>query len=65
MQEGTSLVQYEQKMNLYIVRLDQLGFGIDLIMVGLPTSFAQFVLNYRMNGKETSIPELINFLKNN
>ena len=42
-------------MHGYILRLDQLGFGIDheliinLIMAGLPDSFAQFVLNYRMN----------------
>ena len=56
-------------MNGYIVRLDQLGFGmdhelsIDLIMVGLPDSFSQFVLNYRMNDKETSIPKLINLFK--
>ena len=32
-------------------------------MAGLPDSFVQFVLNYRMNDKETSIPELINLLK--
>ena len=44
------------------------GFGmdhelsIDLILVGLPGSFAQFVLNYRMNNKESFIPELINLL---
>ena len=29
MQEGTSLIQYALKMNGYIVRLDQLGFGMD------------------------------------
>ena len=69
MQEGTSPVQYTLKMHGYIVRLDQLGFGmdnelsIDLILVGLPNSFAQFVLKYRMNDKETTIPELINLLK--
>ena len=46
MLEGTSLIQYALKMNVYIVRLDQLGFGmdnelsIDLIMAGLPDSFA-------------------------
>ena len=68
MQEGTSLVQYALMMHGYIIRLDQLGFGmdnelsIDLIMAGLPDSFAQFVLNYRMNDKETTIPELINLL---
>ena len=69
MQEWTSLVQYALKMHGYIVRLDQLGFGmdnelsIDLILDGLLDSFAQFVLNYRMNDKETTIPELINLLK--
>ena len=68
-QDGTSPVQYALKMHGYIVRLDQLGFGmdnelsIDLIMDGLPNSFAQFVLNYRMNDKETTIPELINLFK--
>ena len=49
MQEGTSPVQYSLKMHGYIVRLDQLGFGmdndfsIDLILAGLPDSFTQFV----------------------
>ena len=68
MQEGTSLVQYALKMHGYIVRLDQLGFGmdnelsIDLILAGLPDNFAQFVLNNRMDDKETTIPELINLL---
>ena len=65
-QEGTSPIQYALKMHGYIVRLDQLGFGmdnelsIDLILAGLPDSFVQFFLNYRMNDKETTIPELIN-----
>ena len=46
MQEGTSLVQYALKMNGYIERLDQLGFGMDhelsiyLILVGLPDNFS-------------------------
>ena len=45
MQEGTSVVQYALKMHGYIVRLDQLGFGmdnelsIDLILASLPDSF--------------------------
>ena len=69
LQEGTSPVQYALKMHGYIVRLDQLGFGmdnelsIDLILAGLLDSFAKFVLNYRMNDKETTILELINLLK--
>ena len=37
--------------------------SIDLILAGLPYSFAQFVLNYRMNDKATSIHGLINLLK--
>ena len=46
MQDETSPVQYALKMNGYIMRLDHLGFGmdhelsIDLILVGLPNSFA-------------------------
>ena len=69
MQEGTSPIQYALKMNGYIVRLDQLGFGMDselsihLILAGLPDNFAQFVLNYRMNDKESSILEQTNLLK--
>ena len=45
MEEGTSLVQYALKMNEYIVRLDQLGIGmdhessIDLILASLLNSF--------------------------
>ena len=37
--------------------------SIDLIMARLPDSFAQFVLDYEMVHKITSIPELINVLK--
>ena len=37
--------------------------SIGLILAGLLNSFAQFMLNYKMNDKETSIPELINLLK--
>ena len=37
--------------------------SIDLIMSSLIDSFAQFVLNYQMQCKETSIPDLINPLK--
>ena len=46
MQDETSPVQYALKMNGYIMRLDKLGFGmdhelsIDLILAGLPDSFA-------------------------
>ena len=57
MQEVTSPVHYALKMHGYIVRLDQLGFGMDnelsieFILVDLHDNFAQFVLNYSMNDK--------------
>ena len=69
MQVWTSLVQHALKMNTYIERLGQLGFvmdhelSIDLILLSLTDNFAQFVLSYQMQCKETSIPELINLLK--
>ena len=37
--------------------------SIALIMSSMTYNFTQFVLNYHMQSKETSIPELINFLK--
>ena len=69
MKVGTSPMQHELKMNTYIERLGKLGFvidhelSIDLITFSLTGNFAQFVLNYHMNNKETSIRELINLLK--
>ena len=49
-------------MTFKLISMDN-ELSIDLILDGLPDSFAQFVLNYRMNNKETTIPELINLLK--
>ena len=56
------------KMNGYIERLDQLvgmdhELSINLILASLPYSFAQFLLNYRMNNIMSTIPELMNLLK--
>ena len=69
MVEGASPVQYALKMNGYIERLGHLGFmmdhklSINLILTSLLDSFAQFVLNYRMNNITSTILELINMLK--
>ena len=69
MKEGTSLVRHALKMYEHIKRLNQLGYSmdcelsVDLIMASLPDSFAQFVLDYRMNYIVSTIPELINLLK--
>ncbi|XP_074576281.1 uncharacterized protein LOC141832800 [Curcuma longa] len=69
MQEGTSAVQHVLKMYGYIERLGTLGFAmdhelsIDLILHSLSDSHSHFVMNYRMNRIESTIPELINMLK--
>ena len=61
-------MQHALKINTYIERLGQLGFvmdhelSIDLILSSLTNNFGQFVLNYHMSSKGTSIPELINLL---
>ena len=52
-----------------IERLDQLGYWMDfelsvnLILVSLPDSFAQFVLDYKMDYIISTIPDLIDVLK--
>ena len=69
MAKGTSLVQHALKMNGYFKRLSQLGYGmdhelsIDFILASLPDSFAQIVLNYRINNIQSTIPELIDLPK--
>ena len=70
MVEGSSAVQHGLKMNGYIEQLASLGvlmdhkLSIDLILQRLPNSYAYFVLNYKMNKISTTIPELVNMLKN-
>ena len=62
MEEGTSPVQYALKMFEHIERLNQLGYWmdfelrLDLILASLPNSFAQFMLDYRMNYIVSTIP---------
>ena len=69
MEEGTSLVRHALKMYEYIERLNQFGYWMDfelsinLILASLPNSFAQFVLDYRMNNIISTILDLINLLK--
>ena len=70
MVEGSSTVQHGLKMNGYIEQLASLGvlmdheLSIDLILQSLPNSYASFVQNYQMNKISTTIPELVNMLKN-
>ena len=62
-------MQHALKMYEHIERLNQLGYwmdfelSVDLILVSLPDSFAQFVLDYRMNYIISTIPKLINLLE--
>ncbi|XP_074579600.1 uncharacterized protein LOC141836090 [Curcuma longa] len=67
--EDTSAVQHVLKMYGYIERLGSLDFAmdhelsIDLILHSLPESYSYFVMNYRINHIESTIPEMINMLK--
>ena len=62
-------MQHALKMYENIERLNQLGYwmdfelSVDLVLASLPDSFAQFVLDYKMNYIMFTIPKLINFLK--
>ena len=38
-------------------------WSVHLILASFPDSFAQFVLNYKMNNIVSTIPELINLLE--
>ena len=55
-------MQHALKMNTCIERMGQFVFlmdhklSIDLILSSLTDNFVQFVLNYHMQSKETSIP---------
>ena len=62
-------MRHALKMYEYIERLNQFGcwmdfeLSINLILANLPNSFAQFVLDYRMNNIISTILDLINLLK--
>ena len=69
MKEGDSVQIHVLKMIDLIERLAQLGFvmdhelSVDLVLQSLPTSYAQFVLNFNMNKLEATLPELLNMLR--
>ena len=62
-------MQHALKMYEHIERLNWLGYwmdfelSVDLIMESLPDSFAQFLLDYKMNYIVSTIPEFINLLE--
>jgi len=57
------------KMIVYIEKLDQIGFvidhklSVDLVLQSLLQSFSQFIMNYRMNKLDSTLPKLLNMLK--
>ena len=70
MTPGTSVSAHVLKMKGLIDQLDKLGAPIshelatDLILVSLPESYDQFVMNYNMHHMEKSIVKLHGMLKN-
>ncbi|XP_027166385.1 uncharacterized protein LOC113766388 [Coffea eugenioides] len=69
MTEGTSVTAHVLKMIDYTEKLGQLEFvmnhelNVDLILQSLPDAYLYVVLTYHMNKVETTLPELLNMLK--
>ncbi|KAG8381639.1 hypothetical protein BUALT_Bualt06G0142500 [Buddleja alternifolia] len=69
MTEGTLVQEHVMRMMAYLNELEILGAKIDsqtqqdMILNSLPSSFTQFRLNYAMNNKDYSLPELMNELQ--
>ncbi|GJT81405.1 hypothetical protein Tco_1055747 [Tanacetum coccineum] len=67
---GASICAFVLEMKGYFDRLESLNMvfdaelSINIILSGLPADYNQFVLSYQMNGKETSIMELIAYYHN-
>ncbi|GKE07962.1 hypothetical protein Tco_1411513, partial [Tanacetum coccineum] len=66
---GASIYVFVLEMKGYFDRLKSLNMvfdakiSINIILLGLPADYNQFVLSYQMNGKETSIMELHSLLQ--
>src|SRR3954462_8681505 len=69
MKEGTPVSEHVIKIMRLGQRLTELGFpipeslGTNIILISLPPSFKSFVQNYRMNGMDKSVNELLAMLK--
>ena len=68
MSEGSSARAHCLKMINWTEKLGQLRFAmdhelnVDLMLSFLPDSFSQFVINFKMNQLEVSLPTLLNML---
>ena len=69
MVEGESVSTHLLKMKGYIDHLEMFGFpisqelAIDVILISLPGSYRNFVMDYNMNNMKESISELDGMLK--
>ncbi|KAI3712325.1 hypothetical protein L1987_70876 [Smallanthus sonchifolius] len=69
MQEGTPVSNHVLKMKGYIDQMNKLGYPMkddmatDFILNSPPSSYAQFVINFNMNGLEKTVTELHGMLK--
>ena len=69
MEENRSISEHILKMSGYHNHLTQLGVQlpvdsvIDRVLQSLPPSYKGFVMNYNMQGMDTTIPELFAMLK--
>ncbi|KAI3669061.1 hypothetical protein L6452_40282 [Arctium lappa] len=67
--ERSPVAPHVHKMVGYIKRLKGLGFplrnelAIDFVLQSLPDSYHQFVMNYKIQDLESSLPELLNMLR--
>ena len=70
MKEGAPVSEHVIKIMGFGQRMTQLGFQIpetlaaDIVLMSLPPSFKSFVQNYRMNGMDKSVNELLAMLRN-
>src|ERR1041384_3566221 len=69
MAEGSSLREHVIKLVGYARRLNALGFaipttlGTDILLASRPPSYNDFIMNYNMNGLDTTIDKLFAMLK--
>ncbi|KAK8980508.1 hypothetical protein V6N11_081975 [Hibiscus sabdariffa] len=69
MSEGSPVGAHVIKMMGYIQALEKLGFplnielAIDVVLQSLPDNFNQFVLNFNMNERNKTLPQLLGMLR--
>src|SRR4051812_19822401 len=68
MEEGSSVSEHALKMSGHASKLQSLGIvipnalGIQCVLLSLPPSYKNFVMNYNMKNMDKSLPELFSML---